>query len=88
MVAENTPSGTRGVPLAKGHKITPLASIGESRIVGWFRPLPAATAPAQQAFEQAWQWAREMELVNTVDYDPQIGRMLEILRRYSKAMNL
>jgi len=88
MVAENTSSGTRGVPLAKGHKITPLASVGESRIVGWFRPLPAAIAPALHPFETAWQWAKEMELVNTLDYDPQIGRMLEILRRYAAATTL
>ena len=88
MVAENTSSATRGEPREKGHKVTPLASIGESRIVGWFRPLPAVAVLAPPQFEQAWQWAKDMGLVNTMDYDPTVGRMLEILRRYAKATNL
>ena len=40
MVAENTISGKRGTPRVKGHKISALADIGESRIIGWYRPLP------------------------------------------------
>lgn len=82
LVAENTSSSKRGDPRAAGTKITPLADIGTSRIIGWYRPLPAA-----DQFETAWQWAREYGIVKTVDYDPQIGRMLEILRRYAEKTN-
>mgnify|MGYP001565152351 CR=1 FL=1 len=81
-VAENTISGKRGNPLVAGHKITPLASIGEARVTGYYRPLPIVdTSPvAQHEFEVAWRWAKDYGIVNTVDYDPTIGRMLEILR--------
>lgn len=50
-VAENTSSGSRGNPLAAGTKITPLAALGVSRVVGYyaavvpFTPSPYANGP-------------------------------------------